>query len=843
MDDLDHSVLIAEQDWDCFYTESEECSFQQAELAALDDSGLSDTEDDKISTHVLSYPEEAQKFAENSNLKNESVGQTSDTTLNKENVTSEYFGLDHNKSNEESSQMEPPPLDTTNLKGNSESQVENKSSQADIRSEASSLFWDANHENGTENTGREVTDSLPLLRKEKERWFVTVNDSPVRMREKVVTSGQKKRRKKKTSRNGSQRSAPDRERRSSVNNTEEEKETFERQSVPENFDKPPKRDSTDLISTTYLNNHKENLLSNSHNIQDLQSSSSIEPTPDNLSHFINHTEEGSPSFILGASTTLYPANSQGETTAQQELFGQESSSQETACLESSSNRAQTPDETSGPTRPIFAMSSFWDEMEKWTINDILELRIANNKHLLKESFIPEQDDTFDTIDPHVDQVDSKDDNIDDSGLIDDAADSDYFTYLDDCKPDRSSCEFSTFSDYDKEFLQLCVSTNPSPVPCKSNEQTQTFLEPTCARNLFQEDSDQILPSYQSELNEIVRMYSESDLPLFMYSEVESRTHDVLLKPTRDNNMSSFLIDQCDVRRSSPSPVLSIFDILDDQGRMSFLEILNDDKDSEQLQTRTNISVSFPSLQNLPSVPETYDNFFTEFEVGNFLFPSVKGTTQCEKNMVPIYSSSRSVVKDLTFPEVEETIESDSEDESMPIRVVTHFSGQQKCASPSGTPNLCFNTNQRNTWRNLSLRRIKFSFMGRTWCRMATSWGSQKNSTGNTAFQGNWDISTTSNSSKAHPKLPVLLLEDQTLQHSTDREIYLEQTVRGSGIERFCYSLKQADMCLVCIAFASWVLKSTNPQSTDMWKTALLANVSAISAIQYLRQYIKEEDEP
>lgn len=29
------------------------------------------------------------------------------------------------------------------------------------------------------------------------------------------------------------------------------------------------------------------------------------------------------------------------------------------------------------------------------------------------------------------------------------------------------------------------------------------------------------------------------------------------------------------------------------------------------------------------------------------------------------------------------------------------------------------------------------------------------------------------------------------------------------------------MCLVCIAFASWVLKSYNSQSTDMWKAGVL----------------------
>uniref|UniRef100_A0A3B4WFQ7 Uncharacterized protein n=2 Tax=Seriola lalandi dorsalis TaxID=1841481 RepID=A0A3B4WFQ7_SERLL len=48
------------------------------------------------------------------------------------------------------------------------------------------------------------------------------------------------------------------------------------------------------------------------------------------------------------------------------------------------------------------------------------------------------------------------------------------------------------------------------------------------------------------------------------------------------------------------------------------------------------------------------------------------------------------------------------------------------------------------------------------------------------------------------------------------------------------------MCLVCIAFASWVLKTANPQVGDAWKAVLLANVSALSAIRYLRKYVKME---
>uniref|UniRef100_A0A672GV75 Uncharacterized protein n=2 Tax=Salarias fasciatus TaxID=181472 RepID=A0A672GV75_SALFA len=48
------------------------------------------------------------------------------------------------------------------------------------------------------------------------------------------------------------------------------------------------------------------------------------------------------------------------------------------------------------------------------------------------------------------------------------------------------------------------------------------------------------------------------------------------------------------------------------------------------------------------------------------------------------------------------------------------------------------------------------------------------------------------------------------------------------------------MCMVCIAFASWVLKTANPQVGDAWKAVLLANVSALSAIQYLRRYVRVE---
>lgn len=164
--------------------------------------------------------------------------------------------------------------------------------------------------------------------------------------------------------------------------------------------------------------------------------------------------------------------------------------------------------------------------------------------------------------------------------------------------------------------------------------------------------------------------------------------------------------------------------------------------------------------------ETYDNdFFSDFEVGNFLFPSVQVSTKSEKTLVPIYSSSHSVVKDLEYAEVEEVIPSDCEDENVPIRVM-------RCAKPSESSNICFIT---RTWRNLSLRRTKL-LMGRTWCRMATSWGFPKKA--DTVYER--DRTRTTSSSIAQPKLPELFLENQALGQVTEHQIRVGETVADAG---------------------------------------------------------------
>lgn len=119
----------------------------------------------------------------------------------------------------------------------------------------------------------------------------------------------------------------------------------------------------------------------------------------------------------------------------------------------------------GHHRPVYAISAFWDEMEKLTINDILQLRMGRRSPpaAADETATPRVDDLAESPGSAVDPAEL---SLPDAGLMDgsDNADSDYFTQPDDSKPDRSSCEFSA-SDFEEEYWQfLGTSRNPSPDP-------------------------------------------------------------------------------------------------------------------------------------------------------------------------------------------------------------------------------------------------------------------------------------------------------------------------------------------------------------------------------------------
>ncbi|XP_067826405.1 uncharacterized protein perm1a [Heptranchias perlo] len=98
-----------------------------------------------------------------------------------------------------------------------------------------------------------------------------------------------------------------------------------------------------------------------------------------------------------------------------------------------------------------------------------------------------------------------------------------------------------------------------------------------------------------------------------------------------------------------------------------------------------------------------------------------------------------------------------------------------------------------------------------------------NTSENTTVDGNHDLGSLDNAL-------VKYLDyggSQTMMPSTI------QKGRGSS----CLSCTQKDLCLFCFACASWAMKSATSQS-EMWKAALLVNVSAISAVRYFRRHVQ-----
>uniref|UniRef100_A0A4X2LZ40 PPARGC1 and ESRR induced regulator, muscle 1 n=1 Tax=Vombatus ursinus TaxID=29139 RepID=A0A4X2LZ40_VOMUR len=53
------------------------------------------------------------------------------------------------------------------------------------------------------------------------------------------------------------------------------------------------------------------------------------------------------------------------------------------------------------------------------------------------------------------------------------------------------------------------------------------------------------------------------------------------------------------------------------------------------------------------------------------------------------------------------------------------------------------------------------------------------------------------------------------------------------------TFNQNDMCLGFVAFATWAVRTSDLHAPDAWKTVLLANIGAISAIQYFRRQARE----
>ncbi|XP_028826276.1 uncharacterized protein perm1b isoform X2 [Denticeps clupeoides] len=799
MDDLDHSVHIAEKDWDCFCEDSEECALLQPELAQLDESGLSDNE----STKDVDQPnvEEA---------RNEG-GLTSISELL--NVTSSEIDVE-----KKSSRVDQQTPDLSGQEKDSGEHHNESSATIPTKKDYDCYNLAANNNlkhkesqkkeilDGIEAAGH-PTDVTVLPIKEKERWFVTVNDSPVRLRAKPLTSASKKRRKKKMSK-GSRQWAAGLEQQMLISKAGSEAESCGEHKIREHPNpnsslkelqrnlqtETPQVNQFVLPSQQHVQNRHDDddddddgqssptaenpntpevydTQKNTIQIQlqmdtslsdSVKSQSTIASTHTDYTTHLHNTASNDLTTRSQLATTIpnkqnknFPEeipNSNIVLLTEKKLFVDFRPEDQSPLTPEEANEIETSlAQREGPTRPVYAISSFWDEMEKLTIDDILHLR---NRPVLEEDIYPSLVLwSCDSSDPDPAVACCLQESILPDVLDND---SDYFTHVDDSKQ-RSSCEISTFSDFDEEFLQMInTSANPSPDP--------------------------------------------EEIPKVAYTE-DSRIQTEISKQLRSDNMALFLSSDAESSSSTLSPC--------------------------------------GSLQSLPTFEEIpFHNFGQEEEESNLLFKSyplvmansdllgcVPSSVVSTDSTVPIFSCSRSMMADQIFPGVDVILQHEDQEKLAPVRVSSHHE--------------CYT--QRRGWKSLlSFRQMGFVRKGNSWCEKARSWvlpvmtGSSDRSLKTQQFY------TSSLQQIVHMGNSIL-----TGFVSQARRLSGQEETSALRSNTLLFSLKQSDMCLVCIAMASWVLKSTKPQSADSWKAALLANLSAISSIQYLRHYMRKrgvEDE-
>ncbi|XP_062872096.1 PGC-1 and ERR-induced regulator in muscle protein 1 [Trichomycterus rosablanca] len=518
------------------------------------------------------------------------------------------------------------------------------------------------------------------------------------------------------------------------------------------------------------------------------------------------------------------------------------------------------DTVSQPTTPVYAISSFWNEMEKLTINDILRLRQVGEAQHPSVLLQPENSSIADPTD---------------------AADSGYFTQFDEYKPDRSSGDMSFISDFDEDLTQLMnqdakldEDSQGSPNPmgimweCDPNlSGTGTGMEDvfmldskTATLSSFHKDNSH--PGFRKMCKNISiqNLQSLETQPLKKILRNAS-WHSIHSVYSAHSEVEDDSVDPFDrVETSSPVYLSDEEEELDNAG-VTFSEILEylfgAEEPEHSVSAAETVGTSY-IIGAGSSVPEMYDHFFSEFEAESFFYPVAEDNSSNKDEMIPIFSCSRSSSKNLQFPEVYDSFftddspvhsDEDEEPDHTVIRVITrhdHVSTKNQGALTAVDTFEEIFPEKDYTWNFMSKNPFSFRKIRRTGLPVpserSNSWALTH--VNNRTFQKRiQSIHALSTDVSPIPDPLLVSLENRifrqlAVQQKICREI--QNVVADPRVDAPLVSLKQADMCLVCIAFASWVLKSVNPQGADNWKAVLLANISALSAIRYLRRFTRDE---
>lgn len=320
---------------------------------------------------------------------------------------------------------------------------------------------------------------------------------------------------------------------------------------------------------------------------------------------------------------------------------------------------------------VFTMSSFWSEMEKLTINDILGLRMAD-KAAPHSSLPPlqenEETDMFDT---------------NDSGV---------FTQLDESKleqtpeymlsiPDSVQLSLSSVMALDSSSsTSVTWESEPVPVSAGADIYPENMMltsasgisQPIfsgsaqkCLRNISKNVSVHNLHSLESE--PFSSTLKHQTLPALDERGLEKVQYFTDKHVSRkDNEMDSSPSSLTDSYRTSIVDIFQYFFV---------------GKQSIPSPSPTDDLTTFSTDGN--SLPETYDHFFSDFDTESFFCPLFTAEEQAKDELVHIFSYSRSANKKLQFPEAYDyffassssdnsSVESDDEENSGPVRVVTRF---------------------------------------------------------------------------------------------------------------------------------------------------------------------------
>ncbi|XP_016527049.1 dentin sialophosphoprotein isoform X1 [Poecilia formosa] len=910
MDDLDHSIHIAENDWISFYDDSEECNLLQASLAFPDDSSLSDSED----SGNFNTGQQETNGSTDSNTSEESctggilVEQLfqSDATCMKQGEISVSFPetntISTTSADEEIAQeilAKTSDSNTNTLQTNPLSNYSSEGRGMLSRDGAAQMTSDLKSNKkpdllSCKQAVPSASEPDATGRAEKERWFVTVNDNLAWRRGRSTSVKKKLKQKNPGEAENVQNSDTERGREQSrgiqLNRNKESGELSEeplssRSVAAMNRDKwepgssghtsydsfSPSPTALERLQCSELRHGAEFSSAGSwdsdsylsavesveeaqhpleeHLIKRLPLECPLSPTCDNQNVSLTLPIDATAANYDGYATPELPFTPPSpEIPDENSTYGNDTCSEthlppspsggsredqlspdSTQSLCSATDSPETFAKAAGQAQPVYAISAFWDEVEKLTINDILQIRMGISCRLTEETAGPDTSDL--PTDPS--QFDPLDNSMMDTS---DAADSDYFTQPDESKRDRSVCEFSS-SDFEEESWQFAnLSKNSSPDLQNKSQRSDSclFLDEDDSTDYERRETpvalDQSLDC--QDFQNVISCQRRMTKSRSMYNVQALTKEDVAPLP-------SLSIDQNDLPLSRDQPLQAFLSHTDLQDyRISFPEIFEyffTEYDNTPLQF---LSVGDPEEM---FVSRVFHSPLCTFGKDPWAAPF-----QCStEKPIPIFSCSRPAVQDLTFPNPHVFLSTDCEevDKVSPMRLMSHSFFHASPHRSSGAAGV----DRSHSWKSfLSLRKIRFPDKGSICCSESGAWifpvdtedirmGSQNQAV--TSFS---ERRACLDFSQEFRELEEQCWISETVWTSRSQHATLPSKAEREGLFS---RVKQSDMCLVCIAFASWVLRSSNPEAADAWKAALLANVSALSAIQYLRQYMTMENPP